>query len=244
MPLSEELYLRNIHSEDVAYVEDLVVRARRGREPVLNGEFRIVRSDGEVRQVVMRCCLVQDGMGQPVRWEGIIQDVTERKRIEDALRKSEERFRLIAENAHDLIYRMSLPDGRYEYVSPAVERITGYSPEECYQNPKLVQTAIHPDWQAYFVREWEKLLRGEGSDAYEYRIRHRSGEWRWLYQRNVLVRDAAGMPTAIEGIVSDITDRKEKEAALEARIEALEAELAQARRVKTPGVVAGRRRKS
>jgi PAS domain S-box-containing protein len=183
-------------------------------------------------------------MGQPVRWEGIIQDVTERKRIEDALGKSEERFRLIAENAHDLIYRMSLPDGRYEYVSPAVERITGYSPEECYQNPKLVQTAIHPDWQAYFAAEWEKLLRGEGSDSYEYRIRHRSGEWRWLYQRNVLVRDAAGMPMAIEGIVSDITDRKEKEMALEARIEALEAELAKARRVKAPGVVAGRRRKS
>jgi PAS domain S-box-containing protein len=228
-PVSPESFMSCIHPDDRTRVQALTERARSGREQILSDEYRIVRPDGDVRHVFVRFSVVLDGEGRRVRWEGILLDVTDRKRAEDALRKSEERFRLIAENAHDLIYRMSLPDGCYEYVSPAVERITGYSPEECYRNPKFVQELIHPDWQAYFVQEWEKLLRGDGSDSYEYQIRHRSGEIRWLYQRNVLISDEEGFPVAIEGLVSDITERKQREMELEARIRFLESELAQSR---------------
>ncbi len=226
---TEDNYMRYIYPEDLPRVQALLARARRGQETTLSEEYRIVRSDGEVRHLFIRFFVVSNNEGCPVRWEGIVQDVTERKRAEEALRKSEERFRLIAENAHDLIYRMSLPEGCYEYISPAVERITGYTPEECYRNPKLVQAIIHPDWLEYFAQEWEKLLQGKGTPSYEYQIFHRNGEVRWLYQRNVLISDTEGRPVAIEGIVGDITDRKRKEADLETRIRLLEAELAQRR---------------
>jgi PAS domain-containing protein len=80
---------------------------------------------------------------------------------ERRLRESEERFRRLAENARDMVYRMSLPDGRYEYVSPASSDLFGYSPDEFYSSPMLIREVIHPDWRDCFAEEWGKLLAGD-----------------------------------------------------------------------------------
>ena len=130
---------------------------------------------------------------------------------EAVLIESEERFRTLAENAHDMIYRMSLPDGRYEYVSPASLAIFGYSPEEFYDSPVLIQKLIHPDWRGYFREQWDNLLSGKMPPFYEYQIIHKSGEVKWLHQRNALITDDEGRPIAIEGVVTDITKRKKAE---------------------------------
>jgi len=119
-----------------------------------------------------------------------------------------------AENARDMLYRMSLPDGKYEYVSPASVQIFGYTPEEFYSRPVLIRDAIHPDWSDYFVEQWQQLLAGEAPPSYEYQIIHKDGSARWLLQRNRLIRTATGKVVAIEGIVTDITTRKEMESAL------------------------------
>jgi PAS domain S-box-containing protein len=123
----------------------------------------------------------------------------------------DERFRRLAENARDMLYRMSLPEGRYEYVSPAATELSGYSPEEFYRTPLLIREIIHPEWRDYFEEQWADLLAGELTPTYEYQIVHRSGEPRWLHQRSTLIRDGAGKPVAVEGVVSDITDRKRTE---------------------------------
>jgi PAS domain S-box-containing protein len=138
-------------------------------------------------------------------------DITERKRAEEALHQSEERFRRLAENARDVIYRMSLPDGAYEYMSPAVTDLFGYTPEEFYASPQLICKVIHPDWHGYFEEQWSKLIVGEMPPTYEYPIVHKSGDVRWVNQRNILIRDEDGRPVAIEGIVTDITERKRSE---------------------------------
>lgn len=127
---------------------------------------------------------------------------------EQALLESEARFRRIAENAKDMIYRMSLPEGIYEYVSPASTDVFGYPPEVFYDTPAKIREAIHPQWQRYFDEQWEKLLQGDMPPFYEYQIVTIAGETRWLNQRNVLIRDGEGNPAAIEGIVTDITDQK------------------------------------
>ena len=138
----------------------------------------------------------------------VYDDVTERKIAEQKLRDSEERFRRLAENAKDMIYRMSLPDGNYEYVSPATFDIFGYSPEEWYRSDKLIREVIHPEWRVYLKTHWENLLRGKVLPSYEYQIIHKSGSIKWINQRNVLVTDPEGHPIAIEGIVTDVTDQK------------------------------------
>lgn len=130
------------------------------------------------------------------------------------LQESEERFRRLTENARDIIYRMSLPDGKYEYVSPAASTVLGYHPEEFYDDQTLFQKCLHPDWHRYFGEKWEKLIQGEMSPTYEYQIIHKSGETRWLNQRNILINDYYGKPIAIEAIVTDITERKIAEEAL------------------------------
>ncbi len=108
---------------------------------------------------------------------------------------------------------MSLPDGKYEYVSPVSEALFGYSPEEFYENPLLIKEVIHPDYIDYFQKKWADLLQGKVDPFYEVCIMHKSGEERCLNQRNVLVKDDDGNPVAIEGIVTDITElrRAEKE---------------------------------
>jgi two-component system sensor kinase FixL len=139
------------------------------------------------------------------------QEIVERQQAEHALQESEARFRRLAENAKDMIYRMSLPDGRYEYISPSVTELSGYPPAEWYASPTLIRQVIHPDWQDYFATQWENLLQGDILPSYEYQIVHKSGAIKWVHQRNVLVRNAEGQPIAIEGIVTDITARKQAE---------------------------------
>jgi len=142
------------------------------------------------------------------------EDITNRVLAEEALKESEKKYRRITENAKDMIYRMSLPDGHYEYVSPASLDLFGYPPEKFYESPVLIQKIIHPDWIDYFKEEWKKLVNGNMPPFYEYQIIHKSGEQKWLNQRNVLICDDNGQAKAIEGIVTDVTQRKKIERAL------------------------------
>lgn len=145
------------------------------------------------------------------------QELAERKRAETILQDSKERYQRLVASAQDVIYRMSLPDGTYEYVSPAATQMFGYPPEDFYATPRFVARLIHPDWRAYLNAEWQKLLAGEMAPTYEYQIVTRSGSVRWIFQRNVLVRNAQGAPVAIEGIATDITARKRAESVTAAR---------------------------
>ncbi len=134
--------------------------------------------------------------------------VVERLTSEEALRNSEERFRRLAENSPDMLYRMALPEGIYEYVSPSAEEIFGYPPKDWYENPVLIGKLIHPDWQDYFKDQWQILLKGHVPPFYEYQIIHRDGEIRWINQRNMAVKNDDGLLVAIEAVVTDVTDVK------------------------------------
>jgi PAS domain S-box-containing protein len=145
----------------------------------------------------------------------IVLDTTERKQGEKAHSEREELFRQLAEDAPDFLYRMSLPEGTYEYVSPASLTFTGYPPEEFYKRPGLLYELVHPSGKDAFGRQQELLKKGKNPPASEFQIIHRNGEMRWWFLRTVLVRDAAGHPLAIEGLVTDITDRKKELITLE-----------------------------
>ncbi len=148
------------------------------------------------------------------RIQKLKQAELEHKRIEEDLRKSEEKYRRLTENARDMIYRQSLPDGKYEYVNQASFEIMGYSPEEICNYPMHIRETIHPDWKDYLEEQWEKLKKGEIPPFYEFQIVHKSGDVKWIHQRNVLIFDNNGHPVATEGIATDITDRKRTEETL------------------------------
>lgn len=197
-----------VEEEDLPrMIEQHRFRRESPEKGLMSYEFRFKLKSGEIHDALLNITLIP-GTRKSI---ASLIDIHDRKQAEEALKKSEDRFRRLAENAQDLIYRMSLPDGKYEYVSPASAVLTGYAPEEYYRNPLLVRDIIHPDFEGYLAAQWEKLLTGDMPDTYEYKAIHRSGEERWFFQRNALIRDNHGKPIAIEGIVTDITQRKQME---------------------------------
>jgi PAS domain S-box-containing protein len=145
--------------------------------------------------------------GKPVRLRGILIDISEQMQMQSAIRESEQLLRLIATSAKDAIFRQRIhPDLQYEYISPAVFDLTGYSPEEFYGDPHLVSKFIHPEdrWEL----ETRALVEPSG-DAVTFRIIRKNGTPGWLELRSVTIYDDTGRPTAIEGIARDITERQE-----------------------------------
>ena len=137
------------------------------------------------------------------------------RRAERDLARSEERFRLLAENSRDVVFRYVLrPDPHFEYVSPSAESIVGYTPEEHYANPKLGMELVHPD-DRHFV---EEMLEGKcpRSEPMVIRWRTKAGRVIWTEQRLTWIRDDAGEVVALEGTSIDVTDRMRAEQDLKA----------------------------
>ena len=140
-------------------------------------------------------------------------DTTERRYAEEKLKESEERFRLLAENAKDIIYRYRLkPTPGFEYVSPSAAEITGYTPEEHYADPELGLKLVHPD-DTHIL---EEFLRSPESAGRVLTLRwiNKEGRVIWTEQQISLFYDDQGELAAIEGIGRNITERKEVEDAL------------------------------
>jgi hypothetical protein len=135
----------------------------------------------------------------------------QRREMEAALRASEERLRRLTQNAPDIIYEYTLqPRPHFTFVSPAVEGITGYTAEEHYADPELWLKLTHEDDRAALTA-WLRQGYPLPSQSEVLRWRHRDGRLRWVEQRLVPIR-VEGLVVAVEGIVRDITDRKELEA--------------------------------
>lgn len=115
----------------------------------------------------------------------------------------------LADIEMNVFYRMSLPDGKYEYMSPASFELFEVTPEEFYKSPKKIRDLMLPKWLPYFEEQWHRLLAGEMPPTYEYQIVTPSGKTKWIGQRNVLIVDDNGTPIAIEGITFDVTDTHE-----------------------------------
>jgi PAS domain S-box-containing protein len=199
--------------KDFEKMHNLIRQALAGKESVINDYFG---DNARSRRFFnLSCYPVCNDTGFITGAAVTAIDTTLQKQNEKGLNEREMHFRKLAEDAPDLLYRMSLPEGRYEYVSPASLLFTGYPPEEFYKKPGLLYELIHPSGKDAFGRQLELLINGKTPPAAEFQIVHKNGDIRWSLLRTTLVRDAAGHPLAVEGIVTDITDWKKEQAALE-----------------------------
>lgn len=127
------------------------------------------------------------------------------------LRESEERFRSILNNSQDVIYRMNLQTGCYEYISPSCEKVTGFLPEELLSLHKNESNLIvHPESVAA-LESARKLALKTGKGIAEYRQVAKDGSYHWLSNHMSLIRDRAGKPLYRDGYIRDITERKNAE---------------------------------
>jgi two-component system cell cycle sensor histidine kinase/response regulator CckA len=128
----------------------------------------------------------------------------------DQLRAAEQRYRRLAENAPDVIFRYELrPRRTFSFMNPRVTALTGRSPEEYYADPDLGFKVVHPEDRPAL----EAIFRGDGPNVSMSTLRwvHKNGAAIWIEQHHVMVRDHAGPLMAIECIARDITGRKRLE---------------------------------
>ena len=150
---------------------------------------------------------IYDDTGEPQYLLGISEDITDRKRTEDALRKSEERYRSIFENAVEGIFQTTL-DGKYVAVNPALARMYGYdSPEDMIATIMNIasQLYVDPGRRDEFIRLMQEQEELTGFEALVYR---KDGSFIWISESVRAVRDPAGMLVGFEGTVEHITERK------------------------------------
>ena len=150
--------------------------------------------------------------GRPVAVQGIARDVTERKRIDAALRENEERYRDLFENANDLIYIHDL-SGNFTSINRAGELITGYSREEA--TKMNIGSVVAPEFLEQAKRMTAMKVEGKGPTAYELEIVAKNGNRVSLELSTRLIYHD-GKPVGVQGIGRDITERKRTEEALKA----------------------------
>jgi PAS domain S-box-containing protein len=137
--------------------------------------------------------------------------IAERKQAEEALQESEARFRSVLENSLDAAYRRNLLIDRYDYMSPVIEQITGYSAQEMDEmSIDEVLGRIHPDDRSQVEAGLEYGINA-GWGIIEYRFKGKNGQYRSLADHFTVIKDKEGRPTFRGGIVRDITDRKKVE---------------------------------
>jgi len=126
---------------------------------------------------------------------------------EEALRQSEEKFRLLIENSHDIIYTLT-PEGVFTFVSPAWTTLLGHPVNQVAGHP--FQPFVHPDDVPECIVWLQKVVEtGQRQEGIEYRVRHIDGSWRWHTSSAVPLRDAAGIVIGFEGTARDITERRQ-----------------------------------
>jgi diguanylate cyclase (GGDEF)-like protein/PAS domain S-box-containing protein len=177
------------------------------RGSVRNYDVQLVDRQGKVLDCMLTAT-TRRSAGEVTGYEGIIEDVTERKRATEALRRSEQYFRSLIENALDTITILAA-DGTITFESPSVRRVLGYAPEELVGSS--VFDYVHPEDLDRVRDAFSSMGQGTGQNTQvELRFRHRSGGWRVLEAvgRNLLDDPVVG------GVVvnaRDVTERREAE---------------------------------
>ena len=205
MSKSDDAWVQSLHEDDRDRVIGCLEAFLRG-ESDYDVEYRIVRSDGEVRWIKAKAVLIRDEEGVPYRTVGLAQDVTERRQAEQALREREEQYRLLFESAPVSITLVGL-NGIVLDCNPATEKVAGISREEIIGKNFTKLGVLNPRDLPGYVKLLSALVAGKDSGPVALRVTGNDGEARWLEAFPSLLR-RGGKLHAVQVIARDITEEK------------------------------------
>ncbi|HEV2426139.1 MAG TPA: PAS domain S-box protein [Terriglobia bacterium] len=174
---------------------------------VWQGELINRRKDGTTYLEEMTIAPVRDSSGALTNFVAIKRDVTERREAQEALRTSEEKFRQLAENTHEVFFVGTPEPLRVTYVSPAYEEIWGRPSQELYDRPVSWIESIHPEDRGRAAAVFEESRQCAATDT-EYRILRPDGSVRWIRNRTFPLCDGDGCFYRVVGTAEDVTERK------------------------------------
>jgi len=217
-------FLEPVHPDDIGAVHHALRRAIDAGDP-FSLQFRVVVPGAPVRWKVTRGCAVRDARGVVTSLVGVVLDVTERMRSLEELRRSEERYRELFENANDIVYTHDLA-GRFTSINKAAERVLGYSSAEVLQ--LNVRDVVAPEQVEIAERNVARKVAGDASRTeYELDVRAKAGH-RITLEVNTRLIAHDGTIVGVQGIARDVTERKR-----------LEWQLGQSQKMEAVGQLAG-----
>ncbi|CAO3425606.1 PAS domain-containing protein [Azospirillum endophyticum] len=208
-------WIEAIHPDDRPHTAEAWRAARAGRT-IYKAEHRLRRYDGVYRDMLVRAVPLLDAGGGVQEWVGVHTDITTRRRAEEALRETEERYRLAAQATNDAIWDWNLSSDRIHW-NEAVRTLFGYGEDATETSASWWMDHIHPDDQDHVVTGIHAVIDGGGTRWNdEYRFRRADGSYASILDRGFVLRSPIGQPLRMIGAMQDISVRKQVEEELDA----------------------------
>jgi PAS domain S-box-containing protein len=205
-------WVRQFHPDDIGRVREEFERVAHGERPFV-AEYRMFAADGRVVWMHDEAVLIRGDDGAPLFWQGIMSDVTGHRTDRDRTAEAEDRYRTLVEQLPAIVYSENVTgDGlQVVYINARVAELLGITPEEWVADPGVWQRSIHPDDVAAVVAENERSEAAGDPFEIEYRMVARDGRIVWFHDVARLVRRADGEPAYWQGVMTDISSRKDAE---------------------------------
>jgi PAS domain S-box-containing protein len=212
-----ELWTRVIHPDDRARVLMQNERALKSATPFV-AEYRAVSKTGDTVWFRDEAVPLRDTHGDIVSWQGVMLDITSNKRAEEQLARAERRYKTLVEQAPVVTYIDAFADPNADedqkstlYISPQVEELLGYSPEEWTGEKRLWENILHPEDKEWVLSTNRRHGRTSKPYGLEYRLTAKDGGTVWVHDWAIVVRDDEGNPKYWQGVMVDITGEKRSE---------------------------------
>ncbi|MEO5693365.1 MAG: PAS domain-containing protein [Usitatibacter sp.] len=217
-PLAD--YLRAIHPDDLPRVKDEIAKSIATPGIAFESQYRISKRDGTLRHVLSRGKVERDAAGKPTRLPGVILDITDRVTADEALKRSEENFRQLADAMPQIVWAAT-PDGALDYYNRRWFEYIAVSPGDMVE--ARWDQYLHPDDMQVTYEKWVESVRDGTPYEKEFRVRRADGAYRWFLALALPIRETDGTISRWYGTCTDIDERQQLKARLE---EALESERA------------------